>query len=218
MSYAGDGVQYPVFSCPACGAQGANEWQKWWDKYSGLWKDQDNWSQPKHKLACLVGFMCDAYLSFYGRPYKFSYRSPVPYKDKAFTMARRILTMFDNDALRAANYVRWAFRFKVRTRDYPVTSLGFFASSKFVMEYEHARAKARVLRRSTPLPSDFLDWCRQNEADTAEDGQLSTWNDLNGFVMYAKSYGTDNGRGRVVAEAVRRGMLPPGPECRKLEE
>lgn len=217
VGYSGSGVQYPVFSCPECGPDKVNEWERWWDKYSGLWKDPANWEEKKHHVSCMVGFMCAKFHEFYGHPYKFSFRSPVPFKDKAFTMARRILALFDGDARRAANYVKWAFHFKVRSRNYPITSFGFFASEKFVLEYEHARARAAVLRRSTPLPEEFLVWCRGDEAEIFELQELATWDDLNGLVTHVKCYGADNTEGRVVNEAVKRGMLPAGPEYKKLE-
>lgn len=217
VSYGGETVQYPIFSCSSCGTE-RNEWKKWWDKYSELWKDSENWNQPKHAVSCLVGFMCAEYFSFYERPFKFSYTSPVPFKDKAFTMARRILAMFDGNARRAANYVKWVYHFKVKTRNYPVTSFGFFASQKFAMEYEHARARSKALRRSTPLPEDFLSWARSNEPDTVEEEQLRTWNDLNGLVTHVQCFGSDGGEGRIVAEAVKRGLLPAGPKHRQLED
>jgi hypothetical protein len=51
-----------------------------------------------------------------------------------------------------------------------------------------------------------------------EERQLETWNDLNGIVSEVKCYGSEGAAGEVAEEAVRRGMLPPGPEYRKLED
>lgn len=215
--FEGDGVQYPVLSCPECGPQ-ENVWKKWWDQYSELWKDKANWKEKKHALSCLVGFFCAEYEKFYGHPYTFSVVTPQPFKNKDFTMARRILAMLDGDALRAANYLKWAFQFKVRRRNYPVRSLGFFASADFINDYNIARARASVLRRSTPLPEDFLVWCRENEPEVFDLEELVDWNDLNGLVTHVKQYGGDDPQARVVAEAVRRGMLPAGPEQRELAE
>lgn len=211
-------MEYPVFSCPNCGPDPVNEWEKWWDRYSGLHRDPEKWSHRKHGLACLVGFMCKAYADFYGCPYRFSYTSAVPFKDKDFVMARRILAMFDGNAKIARNYVIWVYKFKVRTVKYQVTSFGFFASQKFVNEYNQARARAAVPRRAARLPADFLSWCLESEPEIFDLQELGTWNDLNGLVTHVKSYGPEGPEGRVVSEAVRRGMLPAGPEHRKLED
>jgi hypothetical protein len=193
-------------------------WKKWWDQYSQLHKDQANWQEKKHALSCLVGFFCAEYEKFYGHPYTFSVVTPQPFKNKDFTMARRILAMMDGDALRAANYIKWAFHFKVRRRSYPVRSMGFFASADFINDYNVARAQAAVLRRSTPLPPAFLAWCRENEPEIFDRTELAVWNNLNGLVAHVKARGIDGPERRVVEEAVKRGMLPPGPEYRKLAE
>lgn len=210
-------MQYPVFSCSECGQQ-ESIWKKWWDTYSQLHKEPGNWQEKKHSLSCLVGFFCAEYEKFYGHPYTFSVVTPQPFKNKDFTMARRILAMLEGDALRAANYIRWAFQFKVRRRNYPVRSLGFFASSDFINDYNLARAQAAILRRSTPLPEDFLAWCHESEPDIFELEELADWNDLNGLVTHVKQYGSQSVQGRVVAEAVRRGMLSAGPQHRDLAE
>lgn len=193
-------------------------WKKWWDQYSQLHKDQVNWQEKKHALSCLVGFFCAEYEKFYGHPYIFSIATPQPFKNKDFTMARRILAMLDGDALRAANYIRWAFQFKVRPRNYPVKSLGFFAMSNLINDYNLARTQSAVLRRSTPLPPAFLVWCRESEPEIFNKTEFTIWNNLNGLVAHVKARGTDGPEKRVVEEAVKRGMLPPGPEYRKLAE
>lgn len=215
--FEGEEFQYPVFSCPECGPC-ENLWKKWWDQYSGLWRDKANWREKKHALSCLVGFFCEEYRKFYGHPFTFSMATPQPFKSKDFTMARRILAMLGSDMPRAANYIRWVFQFKVRRRNYPVRSIGFFASSDFVNEYNIMRTQAAVLRRSTPLPADFLAWCREHEPAVFELEELAVWNDLNGLVTHVNLYGSGGPEERVVAEAVRRGMLPEGPQHRKLAD
>jgi len=218
VSYAGDGVEYPVFFCPSCGPDKRNEWELWWSEYRLLWQDNSKWEEPKHRLPCLLGFFCAKYADLYGNPFRFTYASPNPYTSKDFIMGRRLLAMFDGDAKAARTYLKWVFAFKIRNTNYVVSSLGFFVSQKFVAEYMHAKARSRVLRRSSPLPTDFVEWCLANEPEIFDRQELETWNDLNGLVTHVKHYGKDDTESRVVTEAVRRGMLPRGPDYVRLED
>lgn len=215
--FEGDGIQYPVFYCPNHGKDERNEWAIWWEQYKDRWRQKEYWSKPADKPSCLIGYFCHKFKEFYGYDYTFEYSNPIPYKSKDFMMARRILAMMNADANDARVYIRWVFEKKVRSTKYTVTSLGFFASAPFVNEYKAAKARSKVLKRSTPIPKEFLDWCLQNYPKVLETHSLETWNDINGLVTFVKSYGKDNEENFVVSEAIRRGMLPQNG-FRKLED
>jgi hypothetical protein len=163
-----------------------------------------------------MGFFCAKYTELYGHPFHFDYATTSPYKSKDFIMGRRLLVMFNDDAKAARTYIKWVFAFKIRNTDCAIRSMGFFVSQKFIAEYMQARSRAQVLRRSTPLPTEFVEWCLANTPDVLERWEFDTWNDLNFMVAYVKQH-PDNVEGMIVAEAVRRGMLPQGPGYAKLE-
>jgi len=217
ITFTGEEVQYPIFTCPLHGPDSKNLWEEWLDKYKNLWQDDTAWDRPKDKLSCLVGFFFHYFKDFYGHPYVFSFANPIPYKDKDFIMARRILTMFNSDAKEARIYIKWVFAKRVRTSNYPVTSIGFLASGKFANEYFQAKAKSKITRRTTKLPEDFINWCGQNCPEIFEKREFSTWNDLNGLITHVKSYGMNNIEGKIINEAIVRNMLPAGVEYIKLE-
>ncbi len=217
VTYSGDGVQYPVFSCDEHGTI-KNEWEIWWDKYSVRWKEKKYWDKPADKPSCVIGYFCSKYQEFYGHPYTFEILNPIPYKSKDFVMARRILAMFDGDAHEIRTYIRWVLAKKVKTNKYPITSIGFFTKAGLINEYKHAKARSSVLKRHTLLPNSFLSWCKENSPDIFEKQDLKTWNDLNGLITYIKSYGNDNTEGIVVNEAVRQGMLLGQDSYKKLED
>ena len=133
-------------------------------------------------------------------------------------MARRLLAMFDGNAKMVKNYIKWVFHFKVKNTNYQVTSLGFFVSEKFQQEYYHARSRAKVIRRSTPLPETFLSWCKENIPEIFELRSLSTWNDLNGCISYVKNRGKNDTIKTVLNEAVKRGLLKSADEFKRLED
>ncbi len=190
----------------------------WWSSYRFLWQDNEKWEEPKHRISCLMGFFCAKYMEMYGTPFRFKYDTTKPYTSKDFIMGNRLLTMFDGDAKAARTYVKWVFAFKIRRPEYVIGGFSFFVSQKFVAEYMLARTRSKVLRRSTPLPTAFIEWCLANEPDVFELHELENWNQLNGLVTYVKHWGMENTQGRVVMEAMRRGMLPQGPEYARLED
>ena len=216
--YEGDGiVEYPVFSCPDHGPNKRNEWSLWWNLYKDRWREDRFWDNSADKLSCLVGYFCHYFKKFYEHPYIFTFANPNPYKDKDFVMARRILNMFQGNAREAKIYIRWVFAKRIRTPKYAVHSLGFFASQRFVNDYLYAKSRSNVLRRTTPLPKDFLSWCKDNYPEVFENQELETWNDLNGLISYIKSYGEDCIENYVVEEAVKRKMLLDKYSYKKLE-
>lgn len=218
--FDGKGIQYPVFSCSKCGIA-PNEWEKWWEVYSIRWQEKDCWENPKDKPSCLIGYFCHKFNEFYGYSYTFDIANPIPYKGKEFTMARRIITMFDGDAKDAAVYIKWVFAKKVKDRKRAVTSLGFFTLSDFINEYKHEKAKSKVLRRQTPLPADYLDWCHKECSVLFEKHDFKTWNDLNTLISFVKTYKTAELEKRVVMEAVNKKMLSLSNgeiEFKKLED
>jgi len=207
ISFEGDGIQYPVFSCPDHGPDERNEWELWWEQYSDRGLKKEYWSSKKDQPSCVVSYFCYQYQKFYGFPYTMDYTSPVPYKNKDFTMARRILIMFGGDVLQIPNYINWVFSKRVKTTKYPVNSLGFLASSKFVNEYKAARARSIKPKRSTNIPKSFLQWCKENHPEVVEYHELESYNDLNVLVALTDAHSAPN-EALVVSEARRLGILP----------
>lgn len=204
VSFEGNGVQYPVFSCPKHGPDERNEWELWWNKYSDRGLKKEFWHNKKDRPSCVVSYFCHQYEGFYGFPYVMDYSNPIPYKNKDFTMARRIITMFGDNYLYIPNYIKWVFLKKVKSRKYLLNSLGFFASAKFVNEYMSARARYKKPKRSSSIPKDFLEWCKKNYPRVVEYHELESYNDLN-MLSVAQN---EKDEKMVIAEARKRGILP----------
>ena len=217
VEYQGNGIQYPIYSCPEHGPDERNEWELWWIKYHDRFKSKEYWKSSKDRPSCVVGYFCNEYQKFYGFTYVLDYGSPIPYTNKEFKAARKILTMFGDDFMMVPDYIKWVFAKRVKNTKKTITSFGFFATPDFANSYKAARARSVVLKRSTGLPTDFLEWCRSNHSDIFDKQELNTWNDLNGLVTHVKCYGTDNTEGLVVQEAISRGLLS-GMEHKKLED
>lgn len=215
ITYKGDGIQYPVFSCPEHGVD-KNLWEEWWDKYSDRGLKKQYWEVKKELPSCIVSYFCHQFQKFYGYSYTLDSSNPVPYSNKEFTMARRIITMFGEDFNLIPNYIKWVFIRKVKTRKYPLNSLGFFASSAFVNEYKAERARAQKVKRSSKIPENFLLWCKEHYPDTIKYHEIETYNDLNVLIGLAND--NDNKNEISIIEEARKRNLIPKTGYIKLEE
>jgi hypothetical protein len=206
IEYEGDRVQYPVFSCPEHGIE-TNEWEKWWNNYSDRGLSKEYWHDKRERPSCVVSYFCNQYYEFYGFPYTLDYSNPIPYKNKEFTMARRIISMFGENYKYIPNYIKWVFKKKVKNRKYPVNSLGFFASSQFVNEYNAARERANKPKRSSSIPERFLQWCRDSYPKIVDYHELQSLNDLNMLIGIAEA-DPQSEEMNVIREARLKGIIP----------
>ena len=217
VEFCGETALYPAYICPN-GCEGPkNEWEKWWSEYFNRWETEEYWNIKKEMPTCVVSYFCHRFFKHYGYAYSFDYNSPIPFKSKEFKTARKLLLMFEGKAKIVRNYIDWVFEKRIKRTNYTLTSFGFFGLGKLVNEYNNARARKRILRRSSPLPEDFLSWCEEKYPEIFNKRELKTWNHLNGLVSYVRSYGRENIEAEIIEEAVRRKMLPSTNEYKKLE-
>jgi len=203
IDFDGIDVIYPVFSCPEHGVE-KNEWKEWWEKYSELGLKKECWHNKKDRPSCVVSYFCHIFLKHYGKAFTLDTSNPCPYKNKDFTMARRVLSMFGEDYLQIPNYIKWVFKHKLKGRKYPLKSIGFLTSALMINEYKLQRARQEKPKRSSNIPSDFIQWCEQNYPQVIEYHQVKTLNDLNVLIALAER----GPEGRVVEEARNRGIVP----------
>jgi hypothetical protein len=207
VTFKGNGIQYPVYSCPDHGDDEKNEWEIWWEKYHDRYKEQEYWNKPADRPSCIVGYFCNEFHKFYGFSFSLDYSNPIPYKNKEFLTARKLLTMFGNDYMLIPEYIRWVFAKRVKNKKKTITSFGFFATPDFVNAYRAAKERSKQIVRATVLPEEFLLWCKENCPNIFNKQELKTWNDLNGLVVHVKCYGDNNIEGIVVNKAIELGLL-----------
>jgi hypothetical protein len=207
ITFEGDVVLYPCYSCPKHGPDEINEWKIWWDKYSKIGLKKEYWIDKKNIPSCIISFFCFKFKEFYNFNYTMDYTSPIPYKNKEFTMARRIMTMFGEEYMQIPNYIKWVFMKKIKNTKYSLTSLGFFASSKFINEYKYARSLKNKINRSTPLPMEFLQKLEKDYQNFIKNNEIRTFNDLNILIFTAQEY-KNSQEAEIVNEAKKFKLIP----------
>lgn len=220
ITYAGQKLQYPVFYCSFCDRTDKNEWEAWYNEYKNLWSDKKNWDN-KNGVSCIVGYFCNLYKKYYDKEYAFSYGSPNPYIDKDFLIARKLLTMFDGEAFEVGLYIKWMFEFHVKNKKKKITSMGFLTIQNLVNDFKLKRKKAKQIKRISPLPKPFIDWCSKNYPDIFSKCALETWNDLNGLITYVscwKNLDDEAMEKKILKYAVETGLLESPLSYKQFEE
>lgn len=181
----------PVFVCDKCG--GRNEtWKKFYAEYLGLYVAKENWEQPKHHVSCVLGLFCAKYREKYHTDYVFVPSNPNPYSAKEVKDIRTMLATFQNQALEVRRYILWAFQYGLGSNA-QITSLAYLNAPGLVRKFKLWDQKRNVLTRSTPLPREFLDWCKDNQPTIFTKHSLETLNDLGAILNYARTYPDDSG-------------------------
>lgn len=199
-----------MFTCEKCGDVN-NTWQKFYNEYLELWRDKENWDEPKHKISCLLGFFCYLYKEATGTDYTFVPNNPNPYSSKDVRDTTKLLAAFNGDANQARKYLWWFYKRKFRP-SMSIVSINYFNAAGLIRSYKLLLAKQTTLTRASPIPKDFLEWCREYTVQIFDNFELTTMNDLGAMLAYYNTYGGDpwDPLGTAIEEAERRGLIKEG--------
>jgi hypothetical protein len=150
----------PVFTCDKCGDVDLT-WHTFFSDYLTLFKDKENWDNPKHHVSCIIGFFCYMYEKTYGANYMFVPRNPNPFSAKECRDAWSLLGAFGGDAHQVRKYLYWVFT-KAINKNTEIVSFGYVNAPALVRKYVIKSKKKHVLGRESKLPKEFLNWCKSN--------------------------------------------------------
>jgi len=170
--------------CDVCGDTDLT-WKKFYQEYLLLYRKRENWSNKKHQISCVIGFFCFCYKQFYGVDYIFVPQNINPYSCKECRDAILILKAFSSADI-ARKYIYWFFN-KFLHSSIEISSLGYLNSPSIVRKYNLYRARNQSLRRSSSLPPQLIEWCKNNIPEIFNMYSLDTMNDLGGLLKYYNS-------------------------------
>jgi hypothetical protein len=179
----------PTFICNKCGDV-ESTWKKFYTEYLQLYREKDNWDVEKHKITCIIGFFCHMYKEFYSTEYVFVPQNPNPYGCKECKDAWKLLATFKGNAHAVRKYIYWVFK-KLINKNTTITSFGYINTPGIIRKYNLYVQKKTTITRSTDLPREFTDWCKENTPSIFDDYELSTINDLGALLSYTKFYEVD---------------------------
>lgn len=167
----------PYLQCEKCDHR-IDDWIKWADKYSMLWKDEEAWKDSKNHIACVLGYFCEKYSSAYGMQYTLSLTPQGLFRGAEGVFCRRMLASFGNSAAEAKDYIDWFFANKVQSRKKKITSMSVMLAPNIIGLFKHQAAKQKLITRSTPVPVKMLEWIQENTPSVLAMTQLVDFGDL----------------------------------------
>jgi hypothetical protein len=201
----------PIFTCEKCGDRELT-WKKFYDEYLQLFRDKSNWGVKKHQVSCIIGFFCHMYKEFYGTDYVFVPQNPNPYGCKEVKDSLKLLATFSGNAHDVRKYIFWVFK-KIIKQSTNLTAFAYINSPSIIRKYKLYAEKKNRLTRSSKLPKQFLDWCKQNAPELFDKYELETMNDLGALSSYLKEY--DDGTDQFVDE---RGVVSEARKYKLIKE
>ena len=200
----------PLFTCNKCGDEN-DTWIRFYEQYMHLYKQKENWDEPKHKVSCVLGFFLFKYREFYGIDYVFSPTNPNPYGSKETRDINRILAVFDGDAHTVRRYIHWVFKSVIR-KNTNIVSFAYLNTIGIIRKFNLYESKKNTITRHTGLPFGFLDWCRAEAQGIFDQYELSTINDLGALLSSTKHYGMmkDSVEKKTLDKAESMGLIKNG--------
>lgn len=181
----------PFFVCDHCGAENRT-WEKFFTEYLLLYRDMENWEQPKHKTSCLLGFFMYQYQKKYGVEYALIPQNPNPFSSKEVVDLSRILATFGGDAKEVARYIKWVFDKKIREST-KLTSIAYFKAPDLVRKFKLMRAEKKKQKRSEGLPRKLVEWIQKEVPEVLEQYEMKTLNDLYSLKNFVATYDLQDG-------------------------
>jgi hypothetical protein len=168
---------------------------------------KENWDVVGNHVSCVLGAFCHKYKERYGTDYAFVPRGPNPFSEKECRDAHLMIATFGGDAHEVRRYIVWAFG-KGLGSNIKITSLAYLNAPGLVRKYKLYAEKKHVLTRSSPLPSAFVDWCKQSATDIFLNYALETMNDLGALLNYVTIYNHE-----LLEHSVEKQVIKKAAEC-----
>lgn len=175
----------PYLVCNNCGHE-IKDWIKWDEEYKEYWKEEDKWKSKKDQVACLLGYFVYLYEEYYGIPFTFSLSEKGLFRGVEAFHIRKLIGMFNSNAIEAKTYIKWLFDTKVKIRKKRITSLGFLANAGVIQEYKLKKAKSNRIERSTKLPENMVKWISHFAPGLLDVISLNDFGELNLLLTYYK--------------------------------
>jgi hypothetical protein len=179
----------PVFICDLCGFQD-NSWKLFYQDHLNIFKDKANWDIPKHRVSCVLGLFCYKYMEFFGVEYTFVPLSPNPWSAKEVKDANTLIAAFQKNMTEVRKYLVWVF--KNIGSNTKMHSLAYVLSSGLIRKYMLSADRRNTYTRNSPLPDEFLEWCKTNTPEILSSYTLETMNDLGALLSYTNTYQDTN--------------------------
>ena len=163
------------------------------------WKNNDKWS-----ALVVVGYFCFKYGLSNGTPYLFA-NAKNPFKSKETRFAAQLVATFrEKEVLK--DYLDWIFDVKCNS-SFNVFGINVLTHGWLINEYNCSKRKKKKITRTTPLPQDYKDWCKNNIPALFEDYELETYGNLKTLLGMVNSNYAEDLVIRAITKAKEEGII-----------
>lgn len=166
----------------------------------GLWKENDSWVALD-----LLGYFCFKYEECYKKDFIFG-PCKNPFSSKEMKRAAELMSLLVNKES-AKKYIDWAFDVKAKNKGFNIFSIAILTNSWLLNEFNVFAAKKLEKNRTTPLPEDFVEWCKDCAPMIFDNYEVRIIGNVKTFDgMVRQGYANDD-MVKIVSEAKKRGII-----------
>jgi len=130
---------------------------KWWANFFEKFKEIETLKISQWKEIHHLAYICKRYKDIYGRQFSFSFKSS-PGKCPEMVLVKRIGPMIGTSNQKIIKeYIDWVFDEKIIPKNMHLRSLGFLTLPGLGNEFLAAKAKAKIIDKTTILPKEYQD-------------------------------------------------------------
>jgi len=159
---------------------------KHWKNFFNKFNEIDDLDPVYWKEVHLLGHICRRFEQIFGRKFSVTIKS-APSKSPDIRVMKRLLAMLHTTNMKLAKeYVDWVYDTKIIPKNTRFRTVGYFLTSSFVNDFFYARKEKEQIKRSTKLPSSYIELANALGIDDIE-----TYGDL-AFVKIACDQNSEN--------------------------
>lgn len=145
----------------------------YWKRFEKRLKEYNTVSPLHWSEEQILGYLLEKYRNYYETDFCLSYSGAPTKSSEMYCVRRMMTTLGAMNGREAKEYIDWVFETIIEPRKMQITSLAFFFTRDICNQFKASRKKAKLITRSTNLPSQYLDILSTMEIDAQTYGDLA---------------------------------------------
>jgi len=144
-----------------------------WQKFFSRFNDIETLKIVQWSEVHLLGYICKRYKDFFGTSFAISVKG-APSKCSEIYQIRQIMaTLQTSDTKIIKDYIDYIFDKKIILNKVKLKKIGFFITQGFATEFYLDRKQKNIIKRSTPLPQEYLNVAQELNIEANTYGDLA---------------------------------------------
>ncbi len=127
-----------------------------WQKFFSRMQDHSTLKIVQWSEVHLLGHICKRYEDVFNTKFAISVKGAPSKCTEIYQIKQIMFTIQTNNMAMMKEYVDWVFDHKIVPNKVKLKKIGFFITAGFATEFFLDRKEKMVIKRSTPLPEDYI--------------------------------------------------------------